>query len=118
MNDFQDAVARFRSAMIQEGERSQSPSLQAILELERPSTGRHLHWAAVILLVLALGAIPAYLHERQLHREAAEERADAMLSAQVDAGLSRSVSRAMVPLMGSAPAKAASQTVDIERQGR
>jgi hypothetical protein len=118
MNDFDDALSRFRSAIIQEGERSHIPSLQAIFELERPSIGRRLEWGAVMLLVLAFAAIPTYLHERRLRREAAEERADAMLSEQIDAGLSRSVSRALVPLMGSARAKAVSQTLDIERHGR
>jgi hypothetical protein len=119
MNDFDDALSSFRRAMIEEGQRSQIPNIHAILESERPSIEWRLRWAAVVvLIVLALAAIPRYLRERQLHRKAAEERADAMLSAQIDAGLSHSVSRAFLPLMGSAPASAMNQTVDIRRHGR
>jgi hypothetical protein len=118
MNDFQEALAHFRGAMIQEGERNHSPSLQAILELEHRSTGRQLPWATLMLLVLGLGAIPAYMHEQSQRSKAARERADAILSEQVDAGLSRSVPRAMAPLMGSAFAKAPTRIVGIEGQGR
>ena len=46
MNDFQEALARFRGAMIQEGERSPSPDPEAILKLERRfNERRRLRWA-------------------------------------------------------------------------
>jgi hypothetical protein len=118
MNDFQEALARFRGAMIQEGERNHSPGIQDILELERRSTGRQWQWATLMLLLLGLCAIPAYVHEQSQHGKAARERADAILSERVDAGLSRSVPRAMAPLMGSAFAKAQTPIVRIKGQGR
>jgi hypothetical protein len=105
--DFQEAVARFRDAVHQEGERTASPGLDAILARERRSKRARLRFAVAAMVVLALGAIPAYENARHMNaqrqREAAQARADALLLEQVNAGLSRSVPRAMAPLMGWAP---------------
>jgi cytochrome c-type biogenesis protein CcmH/NrfG len=105
MNDFRNALGRFREAVRLEGERSEVPGLRAILERERRATGVRLRWAAAAAVVaLALGAIPAYENAVLKQREAEQEKADALLMEQVNAGLSRSVARAMTPLMDWAPA--------------
>jgi hypothetical protein len=103
MNDFREAMSRFRDAVHQEGERSESPGLQAILERDRPGKGLWLRWAAASAMALMLGAIPVYEREQQRQREAEQEKADAVLMEQVNAGLARSVPRAMSPLMSWTP---------------
>ena len=103
MNDFQEVLARFRDAIHQEGERSESPGLHAILQRERPSKRLRLRWALAAVVILALGGIPAYVNGQRRQREAAREAADRVLLQQVHAGLSRSAARAMQPLMGWTP---------------
>jgi hypothetical protein len=117
MNDFplrgsREALSRFRDAVHREAERSESPGLQAILAGERPAKDLRFRWAVAASVALAVGAIPAYVHSyesaRERQREAAQAEADAtadsLLVEQVNAGLSRSVPRAMTPLAGWAPA--------------
>ena len=63
--DFREAVARFRDALRQEGERSESPGLQAILSRDRSAKSirpqwTRVAWAAAAVVALMLGAIPAY----------------------------------------------------------
>jgi hypothetical protein len=97
------ALAQFKEAMHGEGERTQIPGLQTILLRDRRA-GLRLRWAAAAVAALAMAAIPIYENERQRQHEAEQERADSLLLEQVNAGLSRSVPRAMTPLMGWAPA--------------
>ncbi len=100
MSELRKTVARFRDAMHAEGERSASPSLQAILHREGAAKGIRLRWVvAAVAVILTLGAIPVYQQE-QKQREAAQDESDRVLMEQVNAGLSRSVSPAMEPLMG------------------
>jgi hypothetical protein len=108
MNDFrpghfQEAVARFRDAVRQEGERSEVPGLHAILSRDRRTKSIRLRWAVAAVVALMLGAIPAYERAQERLREAEQEKADAVLIEQVNAGLARSVPRAMAPLMDWAP---------------
>jgi hypothetical protein len=99
------ALGCFRDAIRQEGERSESPGLQAILSRERRAKGLRLRWAAAVAVVLMLAVIPAYENAEQTQREAEQEKADALLLEQVNAGLARSVPRAMAPLMDWAPGR-------------
>lgn len=100
MNDFRKTVTQFRNAMREEGERNACPGLQAMLHRERAAKSFRLRWAvAAAGLLITLGAIPIYQRE-QSQREAAQERSDMLLLEQVNAGLSRSVSPAMAPLLG------------------
>jgi hypothetical protein len=108
MKDFQEALARFRDAVRQEGERSEIPDLHALLERERPARSPGLRrtnvaWAAAAAAALMLAAVPAYQNVLQRERVAEQEKADTLLMQQVNAGLSRSVPRAMTPLLGWAP---------------
>ncbi len=50
-------------------------------------------------MALMLAAIPVYENVQQRQREAEQEKADALLFEQTKAGISRSVPRAMAPLM-------------------
>jgi hypothetical protein len=109
MNGFREALARFRDAVHQAGEQNESPGLQIILERERSAKGLRLRWAAAAAVVLVLGVIPVYRNTQQRQREAEQAKADALLLEQVNAGLSRSVPRAMAPLLDWAPANAANQ---------
>lgn len=106
--DFREAVARFRDALRQEGERSESPGLQAILSRDRSAKSirpqwTRVAWAAAAVVALMLGAIPAYERAQERQREAEQEKADAQLLEQVNAGLARAVPRAMAPLMDWTP---------------
>jgi len=113
MNDFrpgnfQGAVARFRDAIRQEGKRREIPELQAILSHERRAKALRpqwtkVAWAGAAVVALMLGAIPAYERAQERQRESEQEKADAVLLEQVNAGLARSVPRAMAPLMDWAP---------------
>jgi hypothetical protein len=103
MNDFREALARFREAVHHEGERSGSPGLQTVLKVDRRSKNIRLRWAVAAVVVLTLGAIPPYRIAQQRHHEAEQEKADALLLRKVNAGLSRSVPRAMAPLMNWNP---------------
>jgi putative copper export protein len=111
MNNIGRAVSNFRNAIHQEGERAAIPSLPAILSGERRQNGlsprlTKATWAAAVAVVLALGAIPAYQNAQRLklqQREAEQEKADTLLMEQVNAGLSRSVPRAMTPLADWTP---------------
>jgi hypothetical protein len=95
MNEFR----QFREAIHRAGERSEIPRLQAILAGgRRSSMGLTLRWAAVAAVMLMLAAVPAY-ESAQRQRELDQEKADALLMEQVNANLSRSVPRAMAPLM-------------------
>jgi hypothetical protein len=106
MNDFREGLTGFRDALRREGERSQSPGLRVILERERRAKSVRLRWvAASAVAALTLGAIPAY-ERTQRQRAAEQESADSLLMEQVNAGLSRSVPRAMAPLVDWAPEKA------------
>ena len=109
MNGFREALAGFHDAVRQEGEQNESPGLQAILDRERSVKGLRLRWAAAAAVVLVLSAIPAYKNAQQRQSEAEQAKADALLLEKVRAGLSRSVPRAMTPLLGWAPANAAKQ---------
>lgn len=100
-NDFKIAVSRFRDAMHQEGKLSQPPAFDLLLKRERHANGLRLRWAVAAVALLVLGAIPVYQNEQQRQREAAQEALDNLLLQQVSDGLSRSVSRAMAPLMGT-----------------
>jgi hypothetical protein len=102
--DFQEAVAQFRHSIHREGERTESPGLPAILSRERQAASLRLRWAAAALVALMLAAVPAYVSVQQRQRETEQEKADTLLLQQVNTGLSRSVPRAMTPLMGWAPA--------------
>jgi hypothetical protein len=104
MNDYREAIAQFRHSIHREGERNGSPELQAILSRDRRANGLRLRWAAAAVVALAMAAVPAYENVLQRQRDAKQEKADALLLEQVNAGLSRSVPRAMTPLMGWAPA--------------
>ena len=101
--DFKEAVGRFRDAVHREGERSESPGLHALLSRERSAKGIKMRWALAAVVGLALVAIPVYQNEQQRQREAEQEKADAVLMEQVNAGLARSVPRAMSSLMSWAP---------------
>jgi len=100
MNDFRQVVSRFREAVQREGERTEAPGLQTILTRERRAVSLRLRWAAAVVVMLAV--IPVYQNV-QRQREAAQETADELLMEQVNAGLSRSVPRAMAPLLDWAP---------------
>lgn len=108
MNNFGQAVSSFRDAIHQEGERAEIPSLQTIRSREPGARSVGLRWsvAAVAVALLALGAIPAYQSSERLkvqQREAEQEKADVLLMEQVNAGLARSVPRAMTPLVDWPP---------------
>jgi hypothetical protein len=107
--DFKEAVARFRDVVHREGERSESPGLEGILERERSAKNSRVRWAVAAAVTLALCAIPVYQgvyqSAQQRQREAEQEKADTVLMEQVNAGLARSVPRAMSPLMSWAPGK-------------
>jgi hypothetical protein len=105
MNDFREALERFRDALHREGERSGIPSLQAIQLGERRANGFRLQWAVAAVVLLTLAAVPAY-ENVQRQREIEQEKADTLLMQQVNAGLARSVPRAMTPLMDWAPSEA------------
>jgi hypothetical protein len=108
MNDFRGALSSFRETIRREGERAEIPSVQTIRSRGRRVKSLGLRWSvAVAVALLALGAIPAYQSAQRLNvqqREAEQEKADALLMEQVNAGLSRSVPRAMTPLLDWAPA--------------
>ena len=108
MNNFGRAVSSFRDAIHREGERAEIPSLQTMRSREPGARSLGLRWSvAVAVALLALGAIPAYQSAQRLkvqQREAEQEKADALLMEQVNAGLARSVPRAMTPLLDWAPA--------------
>jgi hypothetical protein len=103
MNGFRETLGRFRDAVRQEGERAEIPGLRALIASDRRAVSLRLRWAAAAAVVLLLAAIPAFENVRQRQREAEQEKADALLMEQVNAGLSRSVPRAMAPLMDWAP---------------
>jgi hypothetical protein len=103
MNDFRDTLTRFREAMRQEGERTEIPGLPAILSRDRRAKGLRLRWVVAAAAALMLAAIPVYQNVQQRQREAEREKADVLLLRQVNAGLSRSVPRAMAPLMDWTP---------------
>jgi len=98
MNDFDESVARFREAMKQEGERGPNPGWTAILASESRLAQVRLRWALAVAALLALTAIPVWRGAEQ-RRAAAQDRADELLLEQVNAGLSRGVARAMIPLV-------------------
>lgn len=104
MNDFRAALSNFKDAVHREGERAEIPSLQTIRSSGRRVKSFGLRWsvAAAAIALLTLGAIPAY-QRAQRQREAEQEKADSLLMEQVNAGLSRSVPRAMKPLVDWAP---------------
>jgi hypothetical protein len=103
MNEFREAIAQFRHSVLREGQRTGSPGLQAILSRDRRAASLRVRWAAAAVVALMLAAVPAYESVLQRQREAAQEKADTLLLQQVNAGLSRSVPRAMTPLMGWTP---------------
>lgn len=103
MNDFREAIAQFRHSIHREGERNGSPGLPAILSRERRAASLRVRWAAAAVVALMLAAVPAYENVLQRQREAEQEKADTLLLQQVNAGLSRSVPRAMTPLMNWSP---------------
>jgi cytochrome c-type biogenesis protein CcmH/NrfG len=110
MNNFGRAVSSFRDAIHREGERAEIPSLQTMRSREPGARSLGLRWsvAAAAVALLALGAIPSYQSAQRLkvqQREAEQEKADALLMEQVNAGLARSVPRAMTPLVDWAPGK-------------
>jgi hypothetical protein len=112
MNDFRETLTRFRDAVREQGEQSRSPGFRAILEHERERRSIRMRWAVAAVVVLLLGAIPVYKNAQERQREAEQEKADALLLEQVNAGLSRSVPRAMAPLMGWAPTNVETQGED------
>jgi hypothetical protein len=102
MNEIRDAIASFRSSMRHEGDQTESPGLEAILQRDAASRGpRTLRWVAVAAVVVILGAIPfSYQRTReQQQRAAAQAREDALLLEKVNAGLSRTVPRSLEPLL-------------------
>jgi hypothetical protein len=103
MNDFREAVEHFRDALREQGEQTASPGLQDILERDRVRRYIRMQWAVAAVVMLFLGAIPVYRNAQDRQREAEQEKADAVLLEQVNAGLARSVPRAMAPLMGWTP---------------
>jgi hypothetical protein len=100
VKDYREAMSRFRDTMRREGDRSEIPRLTTILDRERSAKGGWFRWAVAAGVALVLAAIPVYESARQRQREAAQATADELLLEQVNAGLSRSASRAMSPLMG------------------
>jgi hypothetical protein len=112
MSDFREALAQFRDAVRQESERNQIPGLHAILERERSAGGLRLRWAAAAITAVLLVAIPVYQSALQRRRETEQARADELLLQQVNASLSRSVPRAMAPLLGWVAAKSEKQEED------
>jgi hypothetical protein len=118
VSEFRQALARFRDVVRQEGEQSESPWLQMILERQRQVSRLRLRWAAAAVIMLVLGTIPAYERVRQQHREAEQEEANALLFQQVNTGLARSAARAMTPLLNWAPPTAGSATVENQGEGR
>lgn len=87
-------LEEFRSAMHAAGAHSEIPSLQAILRRESVLQFR---WAAAAMVVIGLCSVPIYRDAQQR----TQEQADAMLMEKVNAALSRSVPRALSPLMGA-----------------
>jgi hypothetical protein len=104
MNDFREAITEFRHSIHRESERTGIPGLPAILSRERRAASLRVRWAAAAVVALMLAAVPAYENVQQRQREAQQDKADTLLMQQVNAGLSRSVPRAMTPLLGWAPA--------------
>ena len=107
MNKFRESLGQFREAMHREGAQAEIPGLQQILSRDRRAKRLRPQWnkvawavAAAVLLIAAV--IPVY-ENVQRQREAEQEKADVVLLEQVNAGLARSVPRAMTPLMGRAP---------------
>lgn len=92
-----DALKEFRDAVHREGARSAPPSLLAILG--QPVL--QWRWAAAAMVVIGLGAIPAYRNAQERQREAEQQRADALLMQQVNSVISRSAPRAFAALMGN-----------------
>ena len=100
MNEFREAVTGFRNAMREEGERNVCPGLQTMLHPARreelpAALGRRRRGD----FVNARGRF-LFTRREQRQREAAQERSDMLLLEQINAGLSRSVSPAMAPLLG------------------
>jgi hypothetical protein len=112
MNDFREAVERFRDAVREQGEQAANPGLQIILERDRARRNIRMRWTVAAVVMLFLGAIPVYKRAQDRQREAEQEKADSLLLEQVNAGLARSVPRALAPLMGWTPANASSQGED------
>lgn len=107
MSRFRDAVGEFRHAVHSAGEQYECPGLEGVLEQERIAKRVRLRWAAAAAVVLVLAAIPPYRHAQEQQRAAAQAQADAMLLERVNDGLSRSVPRAMAPLLKWAPVEMA-----------
>jgi hypothetical protein len=108
MNNFGRAISSFKDAVQREGERAEIPSLQMIRSRGQRVKSLGMRWsvAAVAVALLALGSIPAYQSSQRLkvqQREAEQEKADALLMERVNAGLARSVPRAMTPLVDWTP---------------
>ena len=90
LNEFRDAIHRA-------GEASAPPSLQTIFK--QPVL--QWRWAAAAMVVIGLGAIPAY-RDAQAKQQAAEEAmADARLMEQVNSAVARPVPVALSVLMGN-----------------
>lgn len=100
-DQFNDAIAAFRGSIRHQGDQTEIPGLEAILQRERaPRRPRPVRWVVTTAVVLILGAIPvSYEHSREQQRAAEEAREDAVLLEKVNAGLSRTVPRSMEPLV-------------------
>jgi hypothetical protein len=94
-----DALKEFRESVHRAGERNAPPTLQAILE---PSGAvLQFRWAAAVIVVIGLGAIPVYRDARERQKLEEQQRADAQLMEQVNGALSRPVPVALSVLMGN-----------------
>jgi hypothetical protein len=101
-DQFKQAIAAFRSSMRDQGDRAESPGLQAILQGEHANRRpRPVRWVVAAVVMLILGAIPVS-HERARQQQRATEQAreDALLLERVNAGISRAVPRSLEPLLG------------------
>ncbi len=92
-----EALQEFRESVHRAGELSPPPSLQAIVG--QPVL--QWRWAAAAMMVIGLGAIPAYRDAQAKQRAAEEASADARLMEQVNSALSRPVPVALSVLMGN-----------------
>ena len=107
MSRFRDSVGEFRHAVHSAAQRSECPGLEGVLERERIAKRVRVRWAAAAAIVLVAAGVVPYRHAQEQQRAAEQAQADARVLERVNDGLSRSVPRAMAPLLKWAPVEAA-----------